>query len=124
MTPPVQNPLSLKTTEEILAFAEFQKQRADDAEKRADKWEANAASWESLYKEEKTRSETYKSSGQDRKDANAETNIAVTLLREQTKDDKDYIKQLGNELKACHADKWKYLLGGAAGGYGAGKFGR
>lgn len=107
-----------KNQQEILAFAQQQMDRAAAAEVSRDQWKRQSVDWKDLYDSEKLRADTLKSATGDRKVATDEQKLAIAPLIEQINADRDYIKQLGEELSKAQAAKYKWGIFGFGGGYG------
>ena len=101
----------LKTQEQVLAYGEFQKARADLAEQARDQWKAQAAENFALYQSEHQRAEILKSANGDRQEAASQTGLVVSLLRDQVASDKEYIGGVESKLSRCEGSKWKWAIG-------------
>jgi hypothetical protein len=96
----------------LLAALEYQQKRADAAESRVGEWQRQADEWKGLYLSEKERADLLKGAGIDRKEAQAETNLAVGFLRQQHTEDLSEIGRLNDRISKLEASRLKWAFGG------------
>jgi hypothetical protein len=117
----------------IAADREFQKNRADEAERQSSEWQRSSERWRGLYESEKRRadeiqekrvSELNAAVGEFRTEV-AELRKANGFLQDQAKSDKEQIGQLNFDVRKLKSERKFYFAGGvgvgAVGGFYIGK---
>lgn len=120
----------LKELRRIAADREFQKNRADEAERQRDAFKGSAESWRQLYESEKNRADVVQGGRVDElqkaiadyKSEIGELKKANAFLHDQADRDREQIGQLNFDVRKLKSERKFWfaggaLIGAAAGGY-------
>lgn len=113
----------VKEIRKIIADRDYEKARADEAERQRAAWQASSEKWQGLYTSEKKRADEIQGGRLEEKD-----NV-ITQLRQQAADDRQEIGRLNFQVEKYKGQrKWFFVAGagagaavGAYGGFQAGK---
>lgn len=104
--------------QDLLAALAYQTARADEAVKQRDGWKTQAKEWEDLYTTANKRGDLLLGATGDRKEAQAQTGLALAVMTAQHNDDKGFIKEQNDYIRKLEGRQFKIAAVSFVGGFG------